>query len=258
MQQGMIPEAAALKGEKNGLASRLLGWTERTWGIRRLRKILWRLCYSSASRESTFTKIVRDNAWEGAESVSGPGSDRDQTQVLVRELPGIFRSLQIESLLDVPCGDFHWMKNVDMGASLQYTGADIVPDLVVANQAHTSPSRTFIYADLLSGGLPRADLVFCRDCLVHFSIADIFKALQSICDSGAEYLLTSHFGARTRNGDIVTGEWRPINLTKPPFNLPDPLQVVVEGCTEQGGAYKDKALALWRVADIKRSIMRTA
>jgi hypothetical protein len=29
-----------------------------------------------------------------------------------------------------------------------------------------------------------------------------------------------------------------------------PQRVLVEGCTENGGAYADKALGLWRVADL--------
>ena len=32
--------------------------------------------------------------------------------------------------------------------------------------------------------------------------------------------------------------------------LPEPLDVIVEGCTEVGGAYADKALGLWRIADL--------
>src|SRR5437660_1775959 len=38
----------------------------------------------------------------------------------------------------------------------------------------------------------------------------------------------------------------------PPVALPEPLEVIVEGCTEVGGAYADKALGLWRVADLPK------
>src|SRR4051812_23723440 len=77
----------------------------------------------------TFTEIYRSNAWDGTDSVSGRGSDASQTARLVTELPGVLRDLRVTSLLDIPCGDFFWMKQVDL-AGIQYTGADIVPELV--------------------------------------------------------------------------------------------------------------------------------
>ena len=34
------------------------------------------------------------------------------------------------------------------------------------------------------------------------------------------------------------------------FNLPTPEGVLVEGCLESEGAYADKALGLWRIANL--------
>ena len=50
--------------------------------------------------------------------------------------------------------------------------------------------------------------------------------------------------------DIPQGAWRPVNLTKPPFLLPAPQSVILEECTEEDGAYADKALAVWRLSDL--------
>jgi hypothetical protein len=49
---------------------------------------------------------------------------------------------------------------------------------------------------------------------------------------------------------IADGDWRPLNLQRPPFGLPAPHRIIVEGCTEEGGAYRDKALGLWRIAEL--------
>jgi hypothetical protein len=36
-----------------------------------------------------------------------------------------------------------------------------------------------------------------------------------------------------------------LNLQCAPFNLPPPIDVLIEDCKEGGGAYIDKALGLW-------------
>ncbi len=65
--------------------------------------------------------------------MSGIGSDNSQTETVVNELPKIFEKYIIESMLDIPCGDFNWMRKVNLNG-INYVGADIVADLVVANQ----------------------------------------------------------------------------------------------------------------------------
>jgi hypothetical protein len=45
----------------------------------------------------------------------------------------------------------------------------------------------------------------------------------------------------------VTGDWRPINLERAPFNWPAPVELIVEECTESGGVFADKSLGLWRI-----------
>ena len=86
--------------------------------------------------------------------------------------------------------------------------------------------------------LPRVDLVFCRDCLVHLPFADALKALEKIQSSGSRYLLTTTFPGR-RNSDIATGEWHVIDLQAKPFLFPSPLLVFKEGCIDPPG-YSDK------------------
>ena len=208
------------------------------------------LTLRSRPAEDVFTSIFAGNKWEGTESVSGQGSDREQTLVVVRELGVLLRELKIGTMLDVPCGDFHWMKQVDLGATT-YIGADIVADLIQRNEIqHGSDRVRFEKLNLLSDRLPNVDLIFCRDCLVHFAYDDVFRALRNICDSGARYLLTTSFPGRRRNDNIVTGQWRPLNLQAAPVALPAPLRSVEEGCTENRGAFHDKSLCLWRVDDV--------
>ena len=118
-----------------------------------------------------------------------------------------------------------------------------------SNRAHESDHVTFRHANLLADRLPAVDLVLCRDGFVHFCYRDIWLALRNICRSGSSYLLTTTFPKR-HNRDIWTGDWRPLNLEAEPFNLSQPLELIVEGCTESGGEFADKSLGLWRIDDL--------
>jgi hypothetical protein len=200
--------------------------------------------------EEVFTSILHDNAWGSQESVSGPGSTRARTAALVGDLEALVVRLGIRSLLDAPCGDFHWIGEV-ADAVESYTGVDVVAQLVAENERrHSTERRRFLHLDLIRDPLPQADLILCRDCLVHFSFADAFRALANFRASGAGYLLTTTFVGERANVDIPTGAWRPINLELPPFSLPSPAESLDERCSLSGGLYADKRLALWRLAQL--------
>jgi SAM-dependent methyltransferase len=207
--------------------------------------------------EAIFTYIYRTNLWGDDGSPCGVGSDPESTAVLRREVPRLLRRYGVRSLLDLPCGDFGWLSQVDL-SGIDYTGADIVPDLVEQNtQRYAGPGRRFLRLNLTSDPLPRADVVLCRDCLVHLRYEQIFRAFANLRRSGSTYLLATTFLELDANAEIDTGDWRPLNLTLPPFALPDPAAVIIEDCTEIDGAYADKALGLWRIADLPE-LPRTA
>ncbi|MDP6679687.1 MAG: class I SAM-dependent methyltransferase [Verrucomicrobiota bacterium] len=207
-----------------------------------------RLAKRFGTAEERFRHIYETNHWNEAESVSGPGSTLEETEPIRRELPALLAELGAASLLDLPCGDFHWMQQTDLG-SVRYIGGDLVGDLIERNRAqHARDGVAFQKLDLVHDTLPAVDAVLCRDCLVHLSFADAQAALANIARSGAAWLLTTSFPGVTRNDDIVTGQWRPINLTLPPFNLPEPAKVIAENCTET--EFADKTVAIWPTTDL--------
>ena len=81
---------------------------------------------------AAFRHAYAANLWTGPESKSGPGASLDQTAAIRRFLPALCRQLGVRNLLDLPCGDFHWMATIDLG-SVEYIGADLLPELVDAN-----------------------------------------------------------------------------------------------------------------------------
>ena len=198
-----------------------------------------------ATAEDRFKHIYETNHWDEAESVSGPGSTLEETEPIRRELPALLAELGASSLLDLPCGDFHWMQHTDL-SGVRYIGGDLVGDIIERNRAeYARDGVEFQRLDLVNDSLPAVDVILCRDCIVHLSFADAQAALSNIARSGAGWLLATSFPSVTRNDDIVTGQWRPINLTLPPFNLPEPEQVIGEMCNES--EFADKNLSLWPV-----------
>lgn len=204
----------------------------------------------TSSAEAIFRDIYRRNHWAGAASPSGAGASPDQTQQLGAALPALLRRLAVETLLDLPCGDYSWMRTIDLPVA-SYVGADLLPELVQPlEEAYTDPKHQFRVLDLTRDPLPKTDLLLCRDCLVHLSFGEIRRALNNVLRSGIPFLLTTTFPGCEINEDIVTGDWRPLNLQQAPFGFPSPVELLNERCTEAGGLFADKSLGLWRVADL--------
>lgn len=197
-----------------------------------------------------FSDYARSNKWGDKDSLSGKGSNLEATAEVRRVLPVLLRNLGASSILDVPCGDFFWMQHVDL-TGIEYLGGDIVPDLIEANRrAHSRPGVAFQVVDLIRGPVPKADVIFVRDCLVHLSHDHVRAALANIARSGGTWLLTTTFPDTPKNDDIATGEWRAIDLTKPPYNLPQPKQLVAERQSHLKGQRGNKTLGLWNLADL--------
>jgi Methyltransferase domain len=198
-----------------------------------------------------FERIHETNLWGADTSVSGVGSELDATAAIRERLPGLLKELGVRSLLDAPCGDHRWMASLDLDLD-RYVGMDIVPSIIEALQARYrgDARRSFLLADVTQDALPRCDLILSRDCLVHFSFATLDRALRNLKASGAVWLLATTFPELERNEDIEDADWRPLNFERAPFHWPAPVEIINERCTEAGGAYADKSLALWRFSDL--------
>jgi hypothetical protein len=194
------------------------GWPYLKWRVSG--EIQLRNLAKTESVEERFTKIYQWNFWRAAESASGPGSSLLDTETLRRSLPAMFDKFGIRTMLDAPCGDFYWMKLVVAETELVYIGGDIVRPMIDQNTTSYANDRTsFIHLDITQDPLPQADLWFCRDCFFHLSLADIFSALHSFVDSGIPYIMTSTLTGvpEPKNHDILSGDFRPVDLFAVPF-----------------------------------------
>ena len=81
-----------------------------------------------ATAVDRFREAYRSRAWvssEGQLSPSGLGSEVSATRTIVEALPALLVGLGCETLLDVGCGDWNWMREVRLPCD--YVGIDIVP-----------------------------------------------------------------------------------------------------------------------------------
>lgn len=191
--------------------------------------------YEKSNIEQVFTNIYNANYWRSRETRSGGGSELARTKVLRAQLAGLLKGLRVRNVLDAGCGDWNWMGKVDL-EGIEVLGCDVVEAVVGENRQKYGAERFFV-ADITSDPLPETDLVLCRLVLNHLTYANIVKALKNFSESGAAYMLLTHFPRETENLEKKDGDWRPLNFCLPPFNLPEPLETIGEenGC-----------LALWR------------
>jgi SAM-dependent methyltransferase len=198
----------------------------------------------SPSLTRVFSEIYHTNAWQDPESVSGRGSTLARTGVIMSHLPSLLQELNAKTLLDAACGDFNWMRYVELH-SVEYIGVDVVPDLISRNrQLYENQQRTFVVLDITRDRLPNADAILCRDCLIHLSFRRIATAIANFKETTATHLLCTTHTTITENIDCPDGSWRNVNLARPPFNFPEPLRLIVED------ADSGKCLGVWRLKDL--------
>lgn len=196
-----------------------------------------------------FERIHATNMWGADTSVSGLGSEDAATATLRAKLPKLLDDLGVSVLLDAPCGDAGWIAQAQLGA-IRYVGIDIVPAIVSRLLDECPLPGKYLLADITCDPLPQADAILCRDCLVHLSFENIKRVIDNFRRSGARWLITTTFPEWRRNYDCEDGDWRALNLERPPFKWRPPIYLLVEGCQEAGGGWADKSLGVWLIADL--------
>jgi hypothetical protein len=213
------------------------------------------IAQSPLSRREKFEAIYREGVWANAaptffisRSGSGHGSTEPSTRALRAELTGFIRDEGVSSLFDAPCGDYHWMRWMQFGDGFRYVGGDIVTSVVQdLDSKFASPARRFISVDLTRDTFPECDAWLCKDCLQHLSFDDVSAVLRNFANSSIKWALISNHTDVNSNYDIQTGDFRHLDLTKPPFNLPPPRRVLQDIPVDN----EPRGIYVWLREDIK-------
>ena len=222
-----------------------------------IKRVLWHKLlfnkehFAYKNTDDVFSKIYSDNFWLSKESRSGGGSLISATKTIREKLPELWKKYDIKTFLDVPCGDFNWIKEVDK-TGITYIGGDIVGEMIEENsKKYSAENVSFKVIDITKDDLPQVDMIFCKDCLQHLSNEKIFLALRNFKKSKSRFLLTTSYSKTLYNWDILDGDCRPLNLLKKPFCLPKPMLIIREKSRGGGwGVDNDKDMYLYDLNDI--------
>jgi len=216
-----------------------------------------------------FSNIYKNYGFGNTESHSGPGSTLEETKILREEIKILILKKNIKSVVDIPCGDFHWMKEIS-NVFESYTGGDIVEQAIIENnQKYGNEKIKFINFDLINDEIPECDLLIVRDVIGHLPLEDGKKVIKNILKSKCKYLLSTTWAKKINdswtkcgpndvhreNEGVEYGRFYPVNLMSSPFNLPEAdiyLEEDVKVDNWDNG--NRKVLALWNLEKIKQSL----
>ncbi len=197
-----------------------------------------------------FTKFYHTNKWGNKESFSGDGSTEIVTKSTRKIINDVIKRYKIKCMLDIPCGDFNWMKLINLD-KCKYFGSDIVDDIIQENKKFEAINVYFFQSNIIKDKINKYDLIFSRDCFVHLHNNDVKKALRNIISSKSTFLLTTTFPKSKKNRWIMNGMWRPINLEISPFFFPKPIKIFLESKDDENRVTRDKYLGLWEIKKLK-------
>ena len=178
-----------------------------------------------------FDKIYESSYWGKG---SGGGSSPDATQPYKAFLEDFIRQNDIKSVVDLGCGDWQFSQFLDFG-NATYIGIDASKSVIANNQQSFSrPGVSFLNLPKKYNELPPADLLVCKDVLMHLSTKGVQNIL-SILPSFKYALIANDIPCQSTfekipmksrlplppvvNREIKTGDYRTLDPTQHPFNL---------------------------------------
>ena len=178
-----------------------------------------------------FDKIYENSYWGNG---SGGGSSPEATQPYKIFLEDFIRQNNIESIVDLGCGDWQFSQFLDFGGAT-YIGIDASKRVIAHNQQSFSrPGVSFANLPKDCNDIPCADLLVCKDVLMHLSTKEV-QDIVSILPNFKYALITNDVPCLSAFGEIVlrlrrpfwpvvnreikTGDYRTLDPTQRPFNL---------------------------------------
>jgi 2-polyprenyl-3-methyl-5-hydroxy-6-metoxy-1,4-benzoquinol methylase len=128
---------------------------------------------------------------------------------------------RITSVVDAGCGDWEFSQSIDW-TGIDYKGYDIVDAVIAANtKKYAKPNVHFSAANIVEAELPPADLLISKHVLQHLSNRDVTKFLTQLPKYKHVLLINGvdRMTMSAANTDIAAGDYRELDVTRPPFNI---------------------------------------
>lgn len=132
-------------------------------------------------------------------------------------------------------------------SNINYLGGDIVPDLIKRNKIkYRSKFNKFIILNIKTDRIPDSDFLIIRDLFIHFNDKEIFQSLNNIKKSKFKFIgITSHMNSSNTLSPLLGDNFRPLNLTIPPFNLKKP-DYIIQDYNSKMSKKLNKQMIIWK------------
>jgi len=166
---------------------------------------------------NVFDKIYASDTWGFG---SGHGSLPSVTITYRNLLEQFIKINDIKSVVDYGCGDWQFSRLVDWN-NVEYTGIDIASNVIQDNlKKYSANNVKFIETPADSNDVPPADLLIIKDVLQHLSDDEVKLFIKNILPRFKFALITNCTEPLSDlNRAISSGEFRPLDISKSPFNL---------------------------------------
>lgn len=179
------------------------------------------------NRSQIFNSIYKNGTWNQNRTdipKSGPGSSVAETLKFREFFDTFCQTKDIESILDIGCGDLTWMPLTKTFQTKKYTGLDIVKSLIDSHSEKYGQHK-FLCLDAVAQDIPSADVVCIRDVLFHLSIEEIQTLLKKI---KYKYLFVTSCRNEINRNNFDKFHFHRINVTKEPFNMTNMISSMYE------------------------------
>jgi hypothetical protein len=172
--------------------------------------------------EYIFTDIYETYAWGNNNNTeysgsSGRGSDVEYNkESYIPFLKKFIIQNNIQSIVDLGCGDFRCGRLLYDDLDVIYTGYDVYKRVIEYNSRQYSlPKYSFVYSDFCihKENIIGGDLCILKDVLQHWSSDTIYSFLDYLVNTKKfKYILIVNCCKQRRdNTDISNGDWRPLS-----------------------------------------------
>lgn len=178
--------------------------------------------------ERVFTSVYENCTWgdnnhQEYKGSSGGGSEVDYNRYsYVPVVKQFITENNVETIVDLGCGDFKCGRLLYDDLNVEYTGYDAykkVTDLHSKN--FFQPKYTFIHSDFYTNRerIKKADLCIIKDVVQHWSLGAIYTFLDYLVETKPfKYVIITNCAHQEHdNTDVPDGGWRPLSSKMMPL-----------------------------------------
>lgn len=177
--------------------------------------------------EDSFDEIYEKKMWTDGNkfTLSGPGSELKYAKNCITFLIDFIKRNNIRKIIDGSCGDCAWIMEVlKEFPDLEYIGYDISNKIVNINKKKYGKYSFYAKNILDLEEIPTCDLFIFRHTMMHLSVDNNIKIIDTLKQSDCFVFLTHHEVKENKQGDahrsgMSSLKWIGKNLHIKPFEI---------------------------------------